>query len=116
MVLPAAGVPVVNSVFYHPPESLWRGLDPEGKLRVVHNRYQRVLFTLAPIDVAAGYGIDAPRIDEVRVTVHPSRFDFRLAGGAAVLAGPADALALAANPSLKRTLVEDRWTLFTVQP
>ncbi|MEO7390773.1 MAG: hypothetical protein ABIU58_01280 [Ramlibacter sp.] len=116
MVLPAAGLPVVNSVFYHPPETLWRGLDPEGKFRVVYNRYQRVLFTLAPLDSPAAYRIDAPRIDEVRVTVDPSRFDFRLTGGSSVLAGTADARPLARNASLEPLHVDAQWTLFAVRP
>jgi hypothetical protein len=116
MVLPAAGVPVVNSVFYYPPESLWRRLDPEGKLRVIYNRYQRVLFVLAPQVTGRDYRIDSPRLDEVRVTLDPARFDFRLTGGEAVLAGSADARALSANPTLKLVHTTPAWALFAMLP
>ncbi|MEO5669525.1 MAG: hypothetical protein ABIR26_02435, partial [Ramlibacter sp.] len=116
MSLPAAGLPVVNSVFYYPQVSLWRRLDPQDKLRVVHNRYQRVLFVLEALAPATTFRIDAPRIDEVRVTLDPARFDFRLTGGASVLAPAGDAQALAANASLKVSRATPHWTLFAVLP
>jgi hypothetical protein len=116
MVLPAVGLPVVNSVFYYPQESLWHRLDPEGKLRVVYNRYQRVLFVLAHQEAGRGYRIESPRLDEVRVTLDPERFDFHLTGGEAVLAGTADAQALGRNPTLKHSRSTPAWTLFTLVP
>ena len=116
MSLPAAGLPVVNSVFYYPQESLWRRLDPDGSLRVLYNRYQRVLFVLAPLASPSAHRIDSPRIDEVRVTLDPARFDFRKTGGASVLVAAPDALALAGNSSLKPAQVTKEWTLFTVLP
>jgi len=114
MVLPAAGLPVLNSVFYYPQESLWRSLDPGGKLRVIYNRYQRVLFVLGP--VKGDYRIDSPRLDEVVVTLDPARFDFRLTGGQSVLANTADAKALSANSTLKLSHTTASWSLFTLVP
>src|SRR6185369_6998690 len=114
MVLPAAGLPVLNSVFYYPQESLWRSLDPGGKLRVIYNRYQRVLFVLGP--VKGDYRIDSPRLDEVVVTLDPARFDFRLTGGQSVLAYTADAKALSANSTLKLSHTTASWSLFTLVP
>lgn len=114
MVLPAIGLPVVNSVFYYPQQSLWKRLDPDGKFRTLYNRYQRVLFVLAPLETSRSYRIDSPRLDEVRVTLDPARFDFRLTGGEAVLAGSVDAQILAANAGLRATQVRPDWTLFAV--
>jgi len=114
MVLPAVGLPVVNSVFYYPQQSLWRRLDPDEKFRALYNRYQRVLFVLAPLETSRSYRIDSPRLDEVRVTLDPARFDFRLTGGETVLAGARDARALAGNATLKPSHVALEWTLFTV--
>jgi hypothetical protein len=114
MVLPAVGLPVVNSVFYYPQQSLWRRLDPDAKSRGVYNRYQRVLFVLGPLETSSSYRIDSPRLDEVRVTLDPARFDFRLTGGEAVLTGARDAQALADNATLRPSHVAPDWTLFTV--
>lgn len=116
MVLPAAGLPVVNSVSYYPQESLWRRLDPTGALKVVHNRYQRVLFVLGPTDAAQTYRIDSPRLDEVRVTLDAARFDFRLLGGGSVLANRADADRLAGNGSIRIQRRTPDWVLFAVLP
>ena len=102
MTLPAAGLPVINSVFYHPQQSLWRALDPGGQQRVLYNRYQRLLFTLRSLAGEAAYRIESPRLDEVRVTFDPARFDFRLLGARFVLAPPRDRAALAANATLSR--------------
>jgi hypothetical protein len=116
MALTAAGLPVVNGVFYYPQESLWSRLDPEGKLGVVYNRYQRILFLVGPQEAGRSYRIDSPRLDEVHVTLDPARFDFRLTGGQTVLAGPADARALSANPTLKLSHSTPGWALFTLMP
>lgn len=116
MTLPAAGIQVVNSVFYYPQRSLWQRLDPDGQFEVLHNRYQRVLFVLGVVQAPQGFRIDAPRLDEVRVTLDPARFDFRLLGGRWVLAGAKDGDALKDNASLKATPSAPDWTLFAVQP
>ncbi len=102
MTLPAAGVPVLNSVFYHPQPGLWRKLDPDGRQRVLHNRYQRLLFTLGAVEGPDAHRIDSPRLDEVVVTLDAARFDFSLLDAAFVLAPPRDAQALRTNPTLAR--------------
>lgn len=101
MTLPAAGVPVVNSVFYYPQPSLWRVLDPQGTQREVYNRYQRLLLDLAPLASGRPYRIESPRLDEVRVTMDPRRFDFRLLGARFVLAPRAGSDALRDNSTLQ---------------
>lgn len=100
LTLPAAGAPVINSVFYHPQPSLWRRLDPEGRQRGVYNRYQRLLLELGPQPDGPGFALESPRLDEVRLTLDPVRFDFRLLGARHVLAPAGHTAELSANPSL----------------
>jgi len=122
MSLPAVGVPVSNSLFYVPERSLWQRLDPNGALRIRYNRYQRLLFELARTgdDLgAAGYAIQSPRPDEVRVRFDPARFDFRRLGVRLVLLPADEADRLADNDSLVRvTAIEAGapYALFRVQP
>jgi hypothetical protein len=116
MVLPATGVPVVNSVFYAPPTALWRQLDPEGKLQALHNRYQRLVIALEAQPAERSYRIASPRLDEVHLLVDPARFDFRLAGAGAVLVPAREAQALAANPGLRPVQATAEWTLYGVAP
>ena len=115
VVLPATGVPVVNSVFYVPPKAFWQRMDPQGLKTVVHNRYQRLLLELAPVAAEATHRIETPRLDEVRVTLDPARFDFRRLGAQTVLAAPKDRAALDANTSLRRLDQTDVWVLYQVQ-
>ncbi len=116
MTLPAAGVPVVSSVFYYPQFSLWRALDPQGAQRGVYNRYQRLMLELAPLDEAQPYRIESPRLDEVRVTLDPQRFDFRLLGAQLVLAPAASAKALQGNATLEPAAETDAYVLLRVRP
>ncbi len=120
MTLPAAGVPVVNSVFYYPQAALWARLDPAGQQRGVYNRYQRLLLELAPLPGDARFIIESPRLDEVRLTLDPARFDFRLLGARHVLAPARDADALGANPTLARQATPGAeatvYALFDVRP
>ncbi|MEO8652654.1 MAG: hypothetical protein ABI409_00880 [Ramlibacter sp.] len=116
MLLPAIGFPVVNGVSYYPQPSLWKRLDPQGKSRMLYNRYQRLFFVLGPQDAGQGFRIESPRLDEVRVTLDPARFDFRLTGGEAVLAPASDAQALSRNGTLKPSHVAADWALFSVLP
>lgn len=116
MSLPAAGVPVVNSVFYYPQVTLWHRLDPTGRLSTLYNRYQRVLFVLGVVESPQGFRIDSPRLDEVRVTIDSTRFDFRLLGAATVLATARESEALRSNVTLKAVLVAPTWVLFSVLP
>lgn len=114
MVLPATGIPVVNTVFYYPPRSFWQSLDPEGSKSLIHNRYQRLLLSIAPLAGDATYRIETPRLDEVRVVLDPVRFNFRLLGAQSVLASPQDLQHLAGNASLKMIEKTDVWVLFHV--
>ena len=107
MTLPAAGVPVANGLFYTPEPGLWRSLDPEGRLRQLTNRYQRLLFELVPIYGEDTFRIVSPRLDEVRVSFDPGRFDFRRLGARYLLVPTAQAAGLEANASVRRVPAVD---------
>jgi hypothetical protein len=122
MSLPTVGVPVSNSMFYAPERSLWQNLDSDGAQRVRYNRYQRLLFELAPAGDnfgAAGYAIELQRLDEVRVRFDPARFDFRRLGARFVLLPAGEAERLTDNTSLARVTAikpDAPYALFQVQP
>lgn len=116
MLLPAAGIPVVNSVFYVPPAAFWQRLDPTGSQRALHNRYQRLIVLPRPLPPGPAHAIASPRLDEVHLTVDPARFDFRLTGASFVLANAADAALLAAHPGLRVAAAKPGWTLYAVRP
>lgn len=114
VTLPAVGMPVVNSVFYYPQPSLWASLDPGNRYANVHNRYQRLLLVLKKLPEGISYQLDSPRLDEVRISLDPDRFDFRLLHAGMVIASPADGAKLRNNPSLTSAKTADRWELFRV--
>ena len=114
VTLVAAGEAVVNTVMYYPQASLWERLDPSGTQRIVYNRYQHLLFELAPLSSETAHQIDSPRLDVVRVTLDPARFDFRLLPAGRVLASIRNDTALVANPSLKKMAAGLGWTLYRV--
>ena len=121
MTLPAAGVPVVNSVFYHPQPALWSRLDPTGAQRPIYNRYQRLMFELGVPARGASQQIQSPRLDEVRVTLEPAHFDFRTLGARWVLMPAADGSRVAGNPTLARIATGEGaaatpYALFAVKP
>ncbi|WP_312756245.1 hypothetical protein [Pulveribacter sp.] len=116
LLLPAAGVAVVNSVHYHPPERLWQQLDPQSSQAAVHNRYQRLLLNLQaqPEDHPA-FDLHTPRLDEVVLTLDPARFSFALLEADHVLAPLEDGPALAANPGLEEAARGADWVLMRVR-
>lgn len=114
MTLPAAGLHVVNTAFYYPQKSIWARLDPGNQDAVVHNRYHRLLINLKKLPSGPGYVLESPRLDEVRVSVDPDRFDFRLLGAKAVLLSPADGKMMRSNSGLKLVKETDQWVLFQV--
>ena len=115
MLLPAAGMPVLNSVHYHPPRTLWRDLDPTGEHTALHNRYQRLFLQVQDLPTGtAAYRIHSPRLDEVVLTLDPDHFDFNLLRVHTVIAGPADSELLLRNPSLELAGSGLGWTLFKV--
>ena len=121
MTLPAAGVPVVNSVVYHPQPALWSRLDPTGAQRPIYNRYQRLMFELGVPARGASQQIQSPRLDEVRVTLEPAHFDFRTLGARWVLMPAADGSRVAGNPTLARIATGEGaaatpYALFAVKP
>ncbi len=117
LLLPAAGVAVVNSVHYHPPERLWQRLDPQGSQAAVHNRYQRLLLRLqAQPEGRRPFDMHTPRLDEVVLSLDPVRFSFALLEADQVLAPLDDAAALAANPGLAEVARGADWALMRVTP
>lgn len=115
MTLLAAGIPVLNGVFYYPQPAVWRPLDPQGEQRVLYNRHHRLMLSLATLPADATHRIDSPRLDEVRLTLDPARFDFRLLDARWVLSSTRDADALAANPTVERLAERGGWVLQRVR-
>lgn len=115
VMLPAAGVPVMNPVFYYPPQHLWARLDPSGKDRMAHQRYQRLLLQLAPVELPPYYRISSPRLDETRITLDPALSDFGLLGAGWLAADRADQQRLMGNSSLEFHRVDGLVVWFKVQ-
>lgn len=117
MALQATGAHVVGGVYYYPQFDLWRALDPTGQYRSVYNRYHRLQFHFQtlPQDQAA-YQLSTPRLDEVRLTLDPARFDFQLLGADKVLAPAEQAAALDTNPTLRTLAMDGAWALYQVWP
>lgn len=120
MTLPTTGVPVLNSVFYHPPLDFWQRLDPDGQHRQLYNRYQRLMIELEPDSSrnSPDFRIESPRLDEVRLWLDPARFDFARLGVRHVLLPASQAQALTTNPSLQQTTLpsDTSYALFAVRP
>ena len=115
LLLPAAGVAVVNTVHYHPPSALWQRLDPQGTKSTVYNRYQRLLLQLqAQPSGHRPFALHSPRLDEVVLSLDPVRFAFETLQASHVLAPAADASALRANPGLKEAASGPGWVLMRV--
>lgn len=114
MNLVAAGIPTVNAVLYHPQTSLWRNLDPEGAYKTQYNRYQHLNFVTRNLSENKTFQIDAPNLDQVRVSLDPVRFDFNQLGASHVLTTPEYAHAMAPNPSLHIVIKSDKWALLKV--
>lgn len=115
MLLPAAGVAVVNAVHYHPPRALWQRLDPQGLQATVYNRYQRLLLRLQ--DQPAGqapFALHSPRLDEVVLSMDPVRFDFSSLQASYVLASTDQFQSLLMNPGLKQVAAGADWVLLRV--
>jgi len=80
---------------------------------------KRLLLELAPLAGTATLAIESPRLDEVRLTLDPARFDFRLLGARQVLLPATQAELLAPNPTLARVPIAEAsapYALFQVVP
>jgi hypothetical protein len=113
MVLPAAGFAVINSVFYYPQEIIWNRLDPDGEYKIVYNRYHRLHLVLDSVSSESGYTISTPRLDEVRVTLNPDKFNFRLLGADFVMVSIPDGELLMKNSSLVPGDRSFDWMIFS---
>lgn len=117
LLLPAAGVAVVNAVHYHPPQALWQQLDPQGQDSAIHNRYQRLLLRLKEQpEGARSFVLETPRLDEVVLTLDPARFRFERLQATRVLAPLAHAPALGRHPGLSEVARGPDWVLMRVMP
>ncbi len=114
MTLPAAGVHVVNTVFYYPQESLWKNLDPNNQHTAIHNRYHRLLLHFKTLPNGIGHTLESPRLDEVRIFIDPEQFDFRRLGAKAILVEPADGKKIPVGAGLVLMKATDQWELFKV--
>lgn len=101
VTLVAAGVPVVNGVLYYPHPDLWLRMGlPAGDWHEV-NRYQHLIFALAPLPPDRPAFAVRGEMDFVRVTLDPLRFDFARTGAARVAAPTQAAQQLRGNTSLR---------------
>ncbi len=113
MALAAAGVPMVNGVFYYPQPSLWRAMHlPAGDQDTV-NRYQHLTFVQETMANPAAYHVINPNPDSVRVLVDPRRFDFAETG-AQVVMGNDQIFELGENPRLRLLGKYEGWAWFEV--
>lgn len=114
--LTTIGLPVANGIFYYPPDSLWRSLDPRGDQRVLWNRYQHLHFSLDSLPAGVTYRLHSPRLDAVWVTLDTQFFNFRKLKCQAVLTTVSNSQALSRNPSLRLVSKTNDWALFEVEP
>ena len=114
MNLVAAGVPTVNGVLYYPQTSLWKSLDPTGVRKTQYNRYQNLEFTTSEVPMDQEFQIDSQRLDMVRVTVDPVRFDFRKFGATHLLTPPETASRLLSNTSIRQVTATSDWVVLKV--
>ncbi|MES2611782.1 MAG: hypothetical protein V4679_16150 [Pseudomonadota bacterium] len=113
MALVAAGVPMVNGVFYYPQASVWRGMHlPAGDQDTV-NRYQHLTFVQETMPAPATYRVINPTPDSVRVLVDPRRFDFAQTG-AQVVMGNDQIFELNENPRLRLLGKHEGWAWYEV--
>ena len=116
MTLPAAGVHVVNTVFYYPQKTLWKNLDPSNQHAAIHNRYHRLLLHFKTLPHGTGHTLESPRLDEVRVFVDPAQFDFRRLGAKAILVTPQDGKKIRLSARVALVKATDQWALFKILP
>lgn len=114
MSLIAGGIPLVNAVLYYPQASLWGVLDPGGIYKKQYNRYQNLEFITREMPMGQDFQIDSQRLDMVRVTVDPTRFDFKKLGATHILTLPEKAPQLLFNTTIREVAATNEWALFKV--
>ncbi len=117
MVFAAAGIPVVNGVFYYPHRAMWERMGlTDGEWSKV-NRYQHLgFYILNDVAEERGYRVLKASVDQVHVHVHPVRFDFSCTGAARVAAPMSWAETLTRNPGLTRLGISRDVVWFAVEP
>lgn len=113
MTLAAAGVPLVDGVFYYPQPSVWRGMRLPAADQDTVNRYQHLSFVQETMPGPATYRVVNPTPDTVRVLVDPRRFDFAQAGAQVVVAN-AGIFELRDNPRLRLLGEHEGWAWYEV--
>lgn len=116
MSLAAAGVPVVNGVFYYPQFSLWHRLGLAAHDLPTINRYQHLLFDIGVPGAARPYRVStrSEMSDVVTVTIDATRFDFSATGAEVVLTKETNILAMSGNPQLRLQGIHAGWAWFAV--
>lgn len=115
LVLAIADLHVTNSVFYHPPITFWKKMDPTGDSTPVYNRYQRLFFRLQPLPTPPHQAIQSPRLDEVVLTMDPEFFNFAELGAEAILSPSTHKDSLLKNQSLEYITETNQWIIFKVK-
>lgn len=113
MTLAAAGVPVVDGVFYYPQPSVWRGMQLPAADQDTVNRYQHLTFVQETMQAPAAYRVINPTPDTVRVMVDPRRFDFAQTGAQVVVGGDR-IFELGENPRLRLLGKYEGWAWYEV--
>lgn len=116
MSLAAAGVPVVNGVFYYPQFSLWERLQLPPQDTPTINRYQHLLFDIGDVPTPRTYQVAtrSEMSDVVTVTIDAARFDFKATGAEAVLTKETNIQAMSRNPQLTLQGTHAGWAWFAV--
>ncbi|RYF02073.1 MAG: hypothetical protein EOO32_01470 [Comamonadaceae bacterium] len=116
MSLAAAGVPVVNGVFYYPQFSLWKSLQLPPEDIPTINRYQHLLFDIGEVRPPRTYQVStrSELSDVVIVTIDAARFDFKATGAEAILTKEANIQVLSNNPQLMLQGAHAGWAWFAV--
>jgi hypothetical protein len=113
MTLAAAGVPVVDGVFYYPQPSVWRSMQLPASGQDTVNRYQHLTFVQETMAAPATYRVVNPTPDSVRVLLDPRRFDFATTGAQVVTAN-AGVFEFRENPHLRLLGEHEGWAWYEV--
>lgn len=114
MMLMAAGVPVMNGVFFYPQRTLWKILDPSDRQISIHNRYQHLIFMLNNELSGQATLIRSPFSDLVSVELSGSDFDFKSLPVNYIISGKNNESALTKNRTLKYVKEIDGKLIFRI--
>lgn len=114
MALMSSGVATVNGVFYYPQKTLWQRMGVEDTASDIYNRYQHLIFIFGTVKEIAGFTVESPQPDVVKVTVDPISFKFGLTSATLVVAPDEFANSLKRNLSVNFLRSDSGWSWFSV--